>query len=85
MRLSFMIALLAAACAPEPPSKPLPPHGDPRWQPAPVSRLSDSSVRIEHVRGRAYRVWNTAPGAGGGFARGGGRTGTFGDLMPVRR
>ncbi|WP_207537738.1 hypothetical protein [Sabulicella rubraurantiaca] len=89
MRLQVMAVLLVTGCAAEPPAAPVPPPGDPRWKPAPVSRLPDSSQRIEHVRGNTYRVWGpvqTTRGAYGWPSRAGSvPTGTFGDLTPVRR
>ncbi|MCW8086239.1 hypothetical protein [Sabulicella glaciei] len=89
MRPHILAVLLTAGCAAEPPYAPSPPPGDPRWKPAPVSRLPDSSQRIEHVRGNTFRVWGSSQGTRGAYGwpsrAGSAPTGTFGDLTPVRR
>jgi hypothetical protein len=51
---------------------------------APTSRLPDSSVRTEHVRGSVFRTTETVPTTRGAHGWGG-RSGTFNDLTPVRR
>lgn len=81
MRFALLCLPLLACAEPY-----IPPPEVAKQQPtrAPTSRLPDSSVRTEHVRGTIFRTTETVPTTRGAYGWGR-RGGTFNDLTPVRR